>query len=150
MHLTEYFGLLYLAHGVTTLREAGDICVKVYDGLDEPRVHALVEAADAAGLVAIGQVPFGLTVEQARVRDTQHLMGTALPADIRAGDHVVSNHGLARAVDEARIDAVVRECVALGLAHTPTLESSRASRCGAPGTRAPSSTSSPAWWQRNG
>lgn len=186
LRLTEYFGLLFLAHGVTSLREAGDldgtavpaaraaaqagapmprihscgpfvggarhrwsnweelerpedapalaarlraagnVCVKVYDGLDAPRVHALVEAARAEGLVPIGHVPFGLTLEQARVPDTQHLMGVARPEDIAAGDHVVHRIMDWHAVDDARLDEVVAASVALGLAHTPTLATSHA------------------------
>lgn len=181
LSLTEYFGLLYLAHGVTTVREAGDldgtaigaasrasaegapmprvescgpfvggpdrrwanwielrspgdapevaaqlvaegrVCVKVYDGLDEARVHAMVEATEAAGLVPIGHVPFGLTVEQARIPDTQHLMGVTPPSEIAAGDHVVHRIMDWRAVDEARIDAVAAASAELGLVHTPTL-----------------------------
>src|SRR5262249_22010579 len=92
----------------------------------EPRVHALVAAAEAEGLVPIGHVPFGLTFEQARIPDTQHLMGVARPADIGAGNHVVHRIIDWRAVDDARIEEVVRASVELGLAHTPTLESSHA------------------------
>ncbi len=182
--LTAYFGLLQVAHGVTTVREAGDMdgttvaaarrafedegwigprvvpcgpfvggsdprwansvvvtspaqapgvvarlvasgarCMKLYDDLDLPRIRALVDAARAADLPVIGHVPFGLTFEEARVPDTQHLMGVARPEDIERGDHVVFRIVDWRRVDEARMDEVVAATRAHGLAHTPTLVS---------------------------
>jgi cytosine/adenosine deaminase-related metal-dependent hydrolase len=181
LDLTEYFGLLYLLHGVTTVREAGDLdgtavdaaigayedgkampritscgpfvsgpdprwqnsivvespeqateilgrlraegrtCIKVYDDLDSARIRALVAAADAVGIAAVGHVPYGLTFEEAALPDTQHLMGVAPPDSIVAGNHVVHRIIDWRGVDSARIAAVVRFSRERELAHTPTL-----------------------------
>src|SRR5215470_3731080 len=150
LRLTELFGILYALHGVTSVRDAGDIdgtavpaaqqiferdgfvgprvfscgpfvaggsprfsntvivsepaeapdiarklkregrvCMKLYDGLDPPRIRALAAAARAEGLAPIGHVPFGLVVENAGVPEVQHLMGTARPETIAAGDQIV-------------------------------------------------------------
>jgi len=142
LDLTEYIGLLDLLHGVTTVREAGDLdgsavdaaqvayddgkampritscgpfvggpnprsenaivmespdqapaildrlrregrtCIKIYDDLDQARIRALVSAAAAVGIAAIGHVPYGMTLEEAALPDTQHLMGVASPDSI--------------------------------------------------------------------
>ncbi|MBW2394088.1 MAG: amidohydrolase family protein [Deltaproteobacteria bacterium] len=180
--LTEIFGLLYIAHGVTTVRDAGDLdgsaypaalrvyaeernvgprpltcgpfvggpgsrwansvaverpeqaqevvqglidagyhCIKIYDGLDRERIRALVDAARSVGLPALGHVPFGMTFEEARLPNTQHLMGVALPETIAAGDHVIHRIMDWSSVDAARMRDVVRISSELGLVHTPTL-----------------------------
>jgi hypothetical protein len=182
--LTELFGLLYIAHGVTTVRDAGDLdgtafpaaqrlygdegkvgprplgcgpfvggpgsrwansiaverpeqareivqdlidagfdCIKIYDGLDIERIRALVEAARDKGLPALGHVPFGLTLEEARIPNTQHLMGVALPGTITAGNQIVHRIMDWSSVDEARIREVVRKSSEFHLVHTPTLVS---------------------------
>jgi hypothetical protein len=187
--LTEVFGLLYIAHGVTLVRDAGDLdgtahpaaqrvygeegkvgpraltcgpfvagpssrwansiaierpeqaldvvkglvdagyrCIKIYDGLDTPRIRALVDAAQDANLPALGHVPFGMTFEEARIPNTQHLMGVALPRTISAGDHVVHRVMDWSGVDEARMLEVVQISSELGLVHTPTLVSGHALR----------------------
>jgi hypothetical protein len=83
----------------------------------------MVEAAAKHGIVAMGHVPSGLTYEQARIPDTQHLMGVTLPSSEDAP-------GIRRIIDwrsvtDLRIDEVVRASAELGLAHTPTLVLSR-------------------------
>ncbi len=108
---------------VEELVAEGARCIKVYDDLDVARIRALVEAARARGLPAMGHVPYGLTLEEARVPDTQHLMGVARPAEIERGDHVVFRIVDWRGVDEARMDEVARLSRELGLVHTPTLVS---------------------------
>jgi len=180
--LTPYMGLLYLAHGVTSVRDAGDIdgtaipaakrfrrkgfpgprifacgpfvggaparwkntvilerpedaeavvariaaqgfaCVKSYDGLDVPGIRALEAAADRHGLRVIGHVPEGLAYEEALVRDVQHLLGVAPPASLPRAqilDRVADWH----AVDDARMDVVVRATLDHGIVNTPTLVS---------------------------
>jgi cytosine/adenosine deaminase-related metal-dependent hydrolase len=180
--LTAYFGLLQIAHGVTTVREAGDMdgssiaaakrvfdvegrpgprvaycgpfvggenprwknsvvvtspeqapavvaelaasgsrCIKLYDDLDVPRIRALVAEAKKHGIKAIGHVPYGLTIEEALIPDTQHLMGVAHPEDIERGDHVVFRVLDWRAVTPERMAEVVEVTGAHGLVHTPTL-----------------------------
>lgn len=183
LNLTPYTGLLYLAHGVTSIRDAGDIdgtaiaaareafrrdrhpgprvfacgpfvggpparwkntivlerpedaeaavarlaadgfdCVKSYDGLDVPRIRALEAAADRHGLRVIGHVPEGLAYEEALVRNVQHLLGVPPPASLPRAqllDRVADWH----AVDEARMDAVVRATLEHGIINTPTLVS---------------------------
>ncbi len=182
--LTRYFGLLQLVHGVTSLREAGDMdgttlaaarriheeegaagprifgcgplvgwanprransviieapdtasaivdrladegarCIKLYDGLDVARIRALVAAARARGISAMGHVPFGLRYEEALVPDTQHLMGVQRAGDIERGDHIVFRIVDWRKVDEVRMDQVVQATVENGFVHTPTLVS---------------------------
>ena len=180
--LTPYMGLLYLAHGVTSVRDAGDIdgtaipaakrfrrkgfpgprifacgpfvggaparwkntvilerpedaeavvariaaqgfaCVKSYDGLDVPRIRALEAAADRHGLRVIGHVPEGLAYEEALVRDVQHLLGVAPPASL-ARTHLLDRIADWHAVDDARMDVVVRATLEHGLVNTPTLVS---------------------------
>ena len=181
LDLTHYFGLLYLAHGVTAVREAGDLdatgvpaakaafdagdpmptiyacgpfvggstkrwanwreletaeqsdavarhladegrsCIKVYDGLDAPRVRALTKAAQDAGLVAIGHVPYGMTLEEVPGLEVQHLMGVVRADQVAAGDHVVHRIMDWRQVQSDRIAEAVRLSVALDISHTPTL-----------------------------
>ncbi len=106
---------------VEELVAEGSRCIKVYDGLDVPRIRALLEAARARNLPALGHVPSGLRFEEARIPDTQHLMGVARPAEIARGDHVVFRIVDWRGVDEARMDEVARLSRELGLVHTPTL-----------------------------
>lgn len=187
--LTEVFGLLYVTHGVTTVRDAGDLdgtaypaaqrvygregkvgprslscgpfvggpgsrwansivverpeqargviqdlidsgfdCVKIYDGLDAENIRALINAANDADLPAIGHVPFGLTFEEARIPNTQHLMGVARPETIAAGNQIVHRIMDWSSVDQTRIREVVQASAELGLVHTPTLASGYALR----------------------
>jgi hypothetical protein len=182
LRLTELFGILYALHGVTSVRDAGDldgtavpaaqqtferdgfvgprvfscgpfiagaptrwsnavivgdpaeapeiarrlkregrVCMKLYDGLDAPRIRALVAAARAEGLTPIGHVPFGLVVENAGVPEVQHLMGTAHPETIAGGDQIVDRVMDWSSVDDARIREVVAASRELGISHTPTL-----------------------------
>ena len=180
--LTPYTSLLYLAHGVTSVRDAGDIdgtaipaakrfrrkgfpsprvfacgpfvggtparwkntvilerpedaeavvvriaeqgfdCVKSYDGLDVPRIRALEAAADRHGLRVIGHVPEGIAYEEALVRDVQHLLGVPPPASLPRA-HILDRAADWHAVDDARMDVVVRATLEHGLVNTPTLVS---------------------------
>jgi len=180
--LTPYTSLLYLAHGVTSVRDAGDIdgtaipaakrfrregfpgprvfacgpfvggpparwrntvilerpedaeavvariaaqgfdCVKSYDGLDVPRIRALEAAADRHGLRVIGHVPEGLAYEEALVRDVQHLLGVPPPASLPRA-HILDRVADWHAVDDARMNVVVRTTLEHGLVNTPTLVS---------------------------
>jgi cytosine/adenosine deaminase-related metal-dependent hydrolase len=180
--LTPHAGLLYLAHGVTSVRDAGDVdgtaipaarrfrregypgprvfacgpfvggararwkntvilerpedaeavvariaaqgfdCVKSYDGLDVPRIRALEAAADRHGLRVIGHVPEGLAYEEALVRDVQHLLGVPPPGSLPHA-HILDRVADWHAVDDARMDVVVRATLEHGLINTPTLVS---------------------------
>jgi imidazolonepropionase-like amidohydrolase len=181
LRLTPYAGLLYLAHGVTSIRDAGDVdgtaipaarrtfgrgrhpgprvfacgpfvggaparwkntivlerpedaeavvarlaaedfdCVKSYDGLDVPRIRALEAAADRHGLRVIGHVPEGLAYEEALVRDVQHLLGVPPPASL-SGTHLLDRIADWHAVDDARMNVVVRATLEHRLVNTPTL-----------------------------
>jgi imidazolonepropionase-like amidohydrolase len=183
LSLTPYVGLLYLAHGVTSIRDAGDVdgtaipaarrmlgrgrhpgprvfacgpfvggaparwkntvvlerpedaeavvarlddggfdCVKSYDGLDVPRIRALEAAADRHGLPVIGHVPEGLAYEEALIRNVQHLLGVPPPASLPR-QHILDRVADWHAVDDARMDVVVRATVDHGLVNTPTLVS---------------------------
>ena len=184
--LTDYFGILLLAHGVTAVRDAGDLdgtsiaaakrvyeleggagprvsacgpfvgagearwanswqveqvgdadriierlidegyrCVKAYDGLDRPRLRALLDAAERRRLPVMGHVPFGMVFEEAGLPDTQHLMGVARPEQIAAGDHVIHRVSDWREVEPERYDEIVEASRSRGLAHTPTLTSAQ-------------------------
>ena len=183
LRLTPYAGLLYLAHGVTSIRDAGDIdgtaipaarrafrrelrpgprvfacgpfvagpparwkntillerpedaeavvsrlvadgfdCVKSYDGLDVPRVRALQAAAARHGLGVIGHVPEGLAYEEALVPNVQHLLGVPPPASLPRA-HILDRVADWHAVDDARMDVVVRATLEHGIVNTPTLVS---------------------------
>ena len=183
LRLTPYAGLLYLAHGVTSIRDAGDIdgtaipaarrmlrrgrhpgprvfacgpfvggaparwkntivlerpedaeavvaklaadgfdCVKSYDGLDVPRIRALEAAADRHGLPVIGHVPADLAYEEALIRNVQHLLGVPPPASLPR-KHILDRIADWHAVDDARMDVVVRATLEHGLVNTPTLVS---------------------------
>ena len=181
LRLTPNAGLLYLAHGVTSVRDAGDVdgtaipaarrtfvrgghpgprvfacgpfvaggaprwrntvvlerpedaeavvarldaegfeCVKSYDGLDVPRLRALEAAADRHGLPVIGHVPEGLAYEEALVRNVQHLQVVPPPASL-VHPHLLDRAADWHAVDDARLDAVVRVTLEHGIVNTPTL-----------------------------
>ena len=106
---------------IDTLIAQGFDCIKLYDDLSAKQIHALVDAARARGLPAIGHVPYGLTVETAGVPNVQHLMGVMRPEDIAAGDHVAHRIFDWSSVDDARIDEVVGFAAEHGVAFTPTL-----------------------------
>ena len=181
LQLTRYFELLYLAHGVTSLREAGDIdgtavpaarkvvaegtlpgprifacgpflggepprwpntlritsvaeaeaaveviaeagfdCVKSYEDLDRAEVQALIAAARKRGLRVIGHVPTDLAYEEALLPEAQHFLGVPPPESLRRDD-ILDRMADWHAVDEARMDEIVRVSLEHHLANTPTM-----------------------------
>jgi hypothetical protein len=181
LRLSGYFDLLYLAHGVTAVRDTGDTdgtavpaarraiadgevpgprifscgpflggepprwrntervasvaaataaveriaaagfdCVKAYEDLSSDELRAVVAAAGARGLRVIGHVPTELAYEEALLPETQHFLGVPPPASLRR-DHILDRMADWRAVDEARLDEIVRVTREHGLANTPTL-----------------------------
>jgi hypothetical protein len=179
--LIDLFLLLFLAHGVTTIRDAGDMdgtslpaylegmaagrflgprsfaagpfvnkrparwrnslnvetpsdaeqiarellrrgarCMKLYENLTVDEIAALERTAAAHGLCTLGHVPTKLGIEDARLADAQHFFGVPPPASLPR-DHVLDRLICWEAVDERRMDAVVRAVVEGRLANTPTL-----------------------------
>jgi hypothetical protein len=179
--LIDLFLLLFMAHGVTTVRDAGDPdgtalpetrdglatkrfigprvfgagpfvnkgaarwkntlelhdagdadaiaralvargarCMKLYENLSVPEIAALERAAANHGLVTLGHVPTHLGFEEAPLADAQHFFGVPPPASL-ARDHVLDRTMTWDAVDDRRMDAIVRAAVEGGRANTPTL-----------------------------
>ena len=105
---------------VRRVAEAGFDCLKIYDGIDAETARALAAAAQAAGLPAVGHVPGGVAYEDALLPDTLHLLGVA-PPDTQDPDDLLSRKTDWQAVDDERMQAVVRLAAASDLANTPTL-----------------------------
>jgi imidazolonepropionase-like amidohydrolase len=103
-----------------TLVGLGARCMKLYEGLTVEDIAALERAATEHGLVTLGHVPTQLGLEEARLADAQHFFGVAPPASLPR-DHVLDRLSAWHAVDDARIDVIVRAAVEGGLANTPTL-----------------------------
>jgi hypothetical protein len=181
LSLIERFLLLYLAHGITTVRDAGDPdgtalpasrdglasgrligprfyaagpfitkgrprwsnslfvagpedapriarrlvdlgarCMKIYENLSVDEIAALERAAAEHGLVTLGHVPTPLGIEEAPLRDAQHFFGVPPPSSLPR-DHVLDRTCHWDAVDEQRMEVVVRSAVEGGRANTPTL-----------------------------
>ena len=181
LNLIDLFLLLFLAHGITTIRDAADIdgtslpeyrdgidagrfigprsfpagpflvkgrtrwtntmqvdgpddaeriardlvrqgmrCMKLYENLKVDEIAALERAASHQGLITLGHVPTLLGIEEAKLADAQHFFGVAPPASLPR-DHVLDRLIFWDAVDDKRIDTVVRSAVEGGLANTPTL-----------------------------
>ncbi|MBL8679931.1 MAG: amidohydrolase family protein [Myxococcales bacterium] len=179
--LTSRFLLLHLAHGVTTVRDAGDVdgtatpavrdgladgrfvgprvfssgpfvtraparwgnslfvegpadaerialelrrrgmqCMKLYENLRRDEIVALERAAREHGLVTLGHVPTALGFEDAPLADAQHFFGVAPPASLPR-DHVLDRNAHWDAVDDARVDVIVRAAVEGQRANTPTV-----------------------------
>ncbi|MBV8031584.1 MAG: amidohydrolase family protein [Betaproteobacteria bacterium] len=109
------------AEGVAReLVRRGMKCMKIYENLTVEEIAALERAASQHGLNTLGHVPTRLGIEEAKLRDAQHFFGVAPPASLPR-DHVLDRLVFWDAVDEKRIDTVVRSAVEGGLANTPTL-----------------------------
>lgn len=96
--------------------------VKTYENLDVPRLRALTDAAERAGLGVMGHVPTRLSIEEAAIPDSQHLWGIAPPSSLRR-DHILNRAIDWQAVTPARLDAVTEACLRQKLSLTPTLSS---------------------------
>jgi hypothetical protein len=179
LRLTGLFLLLHLAHGVTTVRDAGDIdgtgvpaarhgiadgrflgpriiesgpfvtrgvprwpnsivlgddlagiaagirasgarCVKLYEYLTVPDITELERQAAEHGLLTLGHVPVTLGIDEAPLRDAQHFFGVPPPGSLPR-EHIIERMLHWDAVDDARMDAVIRSMCATGRANTPTL-----------------------------
>jgi hypothetical protein len=105
---------------VRQLQFLGAALVKSYENLDVPRIEALTHAAREAGMGVLGHVPYGLGHEEARLPDSQHLLGVAPPKSIRR-DHIFDRMTDWDAVDRRRMDIIRRASVEHQLAVTPTL-----------------------------
>jgi len=95
-------------------------CMKLYENLTVDEIAALERAASNHGLITLGHVPTPLGIEEAKLADAQHFFGVAPPVSLPR-DHVLDRLIFWDAVDDKRIDTVVRSAVENGLANTPTL-----------------------------
>jgi hypothetical protein len=102
------------------LRFLGATWVKSYENLDLPRIEALKQAAQEAGMGVLGHVPYGLGHEEALLPDSQHLFGVPPPGCVRR-DHVFNRAIDWDAVDRRRMDVIRGASVEHRLALTPTL-----------------------------
>jgi imidazolonepropionase-like amidohydrolase len=107
---------------IAQLQKVRATWVKSYENLDVPRLRALTEAAERAGVGVMGHVPTKLSVEEAAIPDSQHMWGVAPPGSLRR-DHILNRAIDWHAVTPARLDAVVDACLAQKLVMTPTLAS---------------------------
>jgi hypothetical protein len=94
--------------------------MKIYEGLTAREIAALERAAAEHGLTTLGHVPTRLGFEEARLSDAQHFFGVPPPASLPR-DHVLDRTCHWEAVDDARMDVIVRAAVEGRLANTPTL-----------------------------
>ncbi|MBW2317059.1 MAG: hypothetical protein JRH10_23105, partial [Deltaproteobacteria bacterium] len=93
-------------------------CVKVYNTLPAEALVGVHAAADRLGLPVIGHVPTATSFEEARLDDTQHLVGVArAKGDTRDFPAILSGWRSFGPADSAR---VIEASLRLGLAHTPT------------------------------
>ncbi|AFU02936.1 amidohydrolase family protein [Nocardia brasiliensis] len=106
---------------VDRLLTLGATWVKSYDNIDLPRVAALREAAQEAGLGVLGHVPSGLGHDEALLPDAQHLFGVPPPRSLRR-DHVLNRSIDWHAVDSRRVDVIRRASIENQLTLTPTLD----------------------------
>jgi len=103
-----------------TLVQRGHRCMKIYEDLTVEDIAALERAAAEHGLVTLGHVPTQLAYEDARLADAQHFFGVPPPASLPR-NHVLDRTMCWEAVDDKRMDVIVRAAVAGRLANTPTL-----------------------------
>jgi hypothetical protein len=113
--------------GVASLADRGADCIKAYNMLSAEALHALREAAAAAGLPLIGHVPHAVPFESAGLVDVQHGTGAVLVDRRRVGrsDFLPEDW---ESVDDARIALVARVSLEQDIAHTPTLVNTRMRR----------------------
>jgi hypothetical protein len=101
--------------------DRGAQMIKLYEELTRSDIAALVSAARERGLRAIGHVPASLDVEDAGVPEVQHLFGVPTAQSRGYAPGLLERLADWRAVDDARLDAVVEASVAKRISHTPTL-----------------------------
>lgn len=102
---------------VEELALLGVDCVKIYSRMSAEALAGVKEAAARRGLHVVGHVPDGLSFEEARLSDTQHLGGF----DLLTGEADAAEALSFKARAAARTAAVVRASLEDDLAHTPTL-----------------------------
>ncbi len=94
-------------------------CVKVYNSLSAETLAAVREAAAEHELPVIGHVPWGVSFEEARLDDVQHLTGVHPVQDppLRFPESLKRWNDF----DEERARYVTGMSIAYDIAHTPTL-----------------------------
>jgi hypothetical protein len=101
------------------LRRRGMACMKLYENLRRDEILALERAARTHGLLTLGHVPTHLGFEDAPLADAQHFFGVPPPGSLPR-DHVLDRNSHWDAVDDARMDVIVRAAVEGRRANTPT------------------------------
>ncbi len=104
------------------IKSDGHMCIKSYEDLTVPKLEALKVAARKHGLTLAGHVPTPLGYEEALVPDVQHFFGVPPPESLER-DHILDRTAEWRAVDETRLDEIVRVTLEHGIVNTPTLVS---------------------------
>ena len=100
---------------------AGYDCVKAYNELTDETLTAVRETAAKHGLPVIGHVPYRLTLEEARLDDTQHMFGFHQRVDADSFRSIEGWFG----VDDARVDEVIAFLKREGVAMTTSLVAGR-------------------------
>lgn len=108
---------------VQKLVQDGFQCVKVYDDLGAVSLLAIRKAARAAGLSVIGHAPRRVAIEDARLDDSQHLIGFPPPYGREGvpGPKFPLNLLAWRNLNDTRMERLIDASLARQMAHTPTL-----------------------------
>lgn len=98
----------------------GADCIKVYERISPEALRAVHEAAQVYDLPVIGHVPFAVPLDEAGIRDIQHLTGVANLANPNYATWEEKQQAWFGMRQEV-FDFVVQVSRDQGIAHTPTL-----------------------------
>src|SRR5262249_42714671 len=110
------------------VKATGATFMKFYEGLTEPMIRALEHACATHGLKIMGHVPSGLTYEEARIPEVQHFFGIPLPSTLER-DTLINRSCDWHAVDERRMDDIVKFSMKYEIANTPTIVTNQKMLC---------------------
>jgi hypothetical protein len=102
--------------------------MKFYEGLTEPMIRALERACARHNLKIMGHVPAGLTYEEARIAEVQHFFGVPHPSTLER-DTLINRSSDWHAVDERRMDDIVRFSLKFDISNTPTIVTNQKMLC---------------------
>jgi len=103
--------------------EQGASCIKVFINTDANELDTVREEAALHDLIVVGHVPYPLTLEEAELRDIQHLTGVpdAPSAAFTLGPDFLAWVEAWTTLTSERRESVVETSLRHGAAHTPTL-----------------------------
>jgi cytosine/adenosine deaminase-related metal-dependent hydrolase len=110
------------------VKAAGATFMKFYEGLTEPMIRALERACARHNLKIMGHVPAGLTYEEARIAEVQHFFGVPHPSTLER-DTLINRSSDWHAVDERRMDDIVRFSLKFDISNTPTIVTNQKMLC---------------------